>query len=66
MRAGDTLALIESSESGEARAAYAQAQAEVALAASNLERIRGLVAGGSMARKEQIKARADLEKARAA
>jgi membrane fusion protein, heavy metal efflux system len=64
--AGDPLALIESSESGEARAAYAQAQTEVALAASNLERIRGLVAGGSMARKEEIKARADLEKARAA
>src|SRR5438477_12943304 len=49
--AGATLALIESSESGDARATYIQAQTEVTLAASNLERIRGLVAGGSMARK---------------
>ena len=64
--AGTTLALIESSESGEARAAYIQAQTEVALAGSNLERIRSLVAGGSMARKEELKARADHEKARAA
>jgi cobalt-zinc-cadmium efflux system membrane fusion protein len=64
--AGATLALIDSSESGVARAAYLQAQTEVALAASNLERIRGLVAGGSMARKEELKARADHEKARAA
>src|SRR5437868_8487932 len=57
--AGATLALIESSESGDARATYIQAQTEVTLAASNLERIRGLVAGGSMARKEELKARAD-------
>lgn len=66
VRAGDQLALIESSESGEARGAYAQAQSELALAASNLDRIRGLVAGGSLARKEEIRARADYEKARAA
>jgi cobalt-zinc-cadmium efflux system membrane fusion protein len=66
VRAGDTLALIESSESGDARAAYAQAQAELALAGSTLDRIRSLVAGGSLARKEELKARADYDKARAA
>jgi cobalt-zinc-cadmium efflux system membrane fusion protein len=66
VRAGGTLALVESSESGDARAAYAQAQAELALAASSLDRIRNLVSGGSLARKEELKARADYEKARAA
>ena len=65
-RAGDPLALIESSESGEARAAYAQAHTELTLAGSNLNRIRSLVTGGSLARKEELRARADYEKARAA
>ena len=51
---------------GEARAAYAQAQAELRLASSNFDRIRNLVAGGSVARKEEMQARAELEKARAA
>src|SRR5215813_9139153 len=61
VHAGDTLTLIESSESGEARAAYAQAQAELQLASSNFNRIRNLVAGGSVARKEELQARAELE-----
>lgn len=66
VRAGDTLALIESSEIGDARSAYAQAQTELALTAGNFDRIRGLVAGGSLARKEELQARAEHDKARAA
>lgn len=65
VKKGDILAVLESPESGEAQAAYGQAEAELALAARNLDRIRGLVAGGSLARKEEAKAQAEHDKARA-
>ena len=66
VRPGDRLAVIESSEGGEARAAYTQAQSELALSETNLRRISGLASAGSLARKEEVKARTDYEKARAA
>ena len=66
VKPGDMLAQLDSSESGDARAAYAQAQSELALAQTSLARTASLVAAGSIARKEELKARADAEKARAA
>lgn len=63
---GDALAWLQSPESGEARSSFAQAQSELTLAEANFTRIRGLVAFGSLARKDELKARADVDKARAA
>jgi membrane fusion protein, heavy metal efflux system len=59
------LAVIESPEIGEARAAYRQAASELDLAKANLQRTRSLVSAGSIARKEGLRAAADYEKARA-
>jgi cobalt-zinc-cadmium efflux system membrane fusion protein len=62
---GAVLAVIESPEIGEARAAYRQAASELNVAKANLRRTRSLVSAGSIARKEGLRAAADYEKARA-
>ena len=63
--AGQTLALLESPEGGDAQAAYQQAETALALAARDRDRIRALVKGGSLAAKEGLRADAEFDKARA-
>lgn len=69
--AGDTLAVIQSGELGDAQAAYLEAQSNVAGAQEAVERQRRLFADDLTARKEVVSAenalrvaRIDLEKAR--
>lgn len=71
VRAGDTLAVLQSGELGEAQAAYLEAQSRVTLAQEAVERQRRLFAEDLTARKEVVAAenalrvaRIDLEKAR--
>ncbi len=66
VQAGSILATLDSPELASARAAYQQSQAQLGVARTSLERTRSLVAQGSIARKEQLSAVADYEKARAA
>ena len=63
---GQSLAVLDSLELGEARGAYQQARAELAVAQANYDRIEKLVAEEIIASKEKIRALGDLEKARAA
>jgi cobalt-zinc-cadmium efflux system membrane fusion protein len=63
---GQTLAVLDSLELGEARGAYQQARAELSIAQANYDRIEKLVAEEIIASKEKLRAQADLEKARAA
>lgn len=63
---GQTLALLDSLELGEARGAYQQARAELSIAQANYDRVEKLVAEEIIASKEKLRAQADLEKARAA
>ena len=65
LQAGAALATLESPELGQARATYQQGVAELSLAKANLERTKSLVSGGSLARKEQLRAQYDYEKAKA-
>lgn len=60
------LAIVESPQVGAARATYQQAQAELALAETNLKRTQRLVAGELIAQKEQFSAQTEYEKAQAA
>lgn len=63
---GQTLAMLESIELGEARAAYRQAKSEYGLAMSTLERAEKLSAEQLVAKKDYLQAKADAERARAA
>lgn len=63
---GQTLAVLDSIELGEARGAYQQARAELSIAQANYDRIEKLVAEEIIAGKEKLRALADVEKARAA
>lgn len=63
---GQTLALLDSLELGEARGVYQQARAELSIAQANYDRIEKLVAEEIIASKEKLRAQGDLEKARAA
>jgi len=63
---GQALAVLDSIELGEARAAHAQARSELALAQANFERVDQLVREEIIAGKERLRALGDLEKARAA
>lgn len=63
---GVALATLESPGLGEARAAYEQARTELRLAKAELERTQSLVAEGSIARKEQLRANSAYEKAQVA
>lgn len=63
---GQSLAVLDSLELGEARGAYQQARAELSIAQANYDRIEKLVAEEIIASKEKIRALGDLEKARAA
>lgn len=66
VEAGTILVMLESPELSEARSAYQQAQTELNLSKSSLERAQRLAAEGSIAQKEQLRARSDHEKAQAA
>lgn len=63
--AGQALAFIDSVEVGEAQSAYAQAHSDYALAQSAMERADKLFADQIIPQKDHLRARADLEKARA-
>lgn len=63
---GQTLAVLDSIELGEARGAYLQARAELVIAQANFDRVEKLVAEEIIASKEKLRALTDLEKARAA
>ena len=65
VRAGQALAFIDSVEVGEAQSAYAQAHSDYALAQSAMERADKLFADQIIPQKDHLRARADLEKARA-
>jgi cobalt-zinc-cadmium efflux system membrane fusion protein len=60
VRRGDTLAVIESLELGQAEAGYLEAQARVALGRSTLERQRKLFANDLTAKKELLAAENEL------
>lgn len=66
VKAGQALAYIYSGEMAEAQAALAQARSEFALAQAGMERADKLFADQIIPQKEHLRARADLEKARAA
>lgn len=66
VRAGQTLAVLDSLELGEARSAHHQAQSELALTRDHLERTEKLLAEEIIAAKELARARSDFEKARIA
>lgn len=65
VRAGESLATLQSPELAELRTALRQGQAEAALAKSNLERAEKLSTDGSIAQKELLRARSDFERAQA-
>lgn len=65
VKQGQSLALVDSIEVGEAQSAYAQAASEHALAKTNMERVEKLYADQIIAQKEYLRVRADLEKAKA-
>ncbi|MBX3592114.1 MAG: efflux RND transporter periplasmic adaptor subunit [Burkholderiaceae bacterium] len=65
VRAGQTLALLDSIELGEAHAVYRQAQSQFALASADLERAQKLQADQIIPEKDYLRARAEYEKARA-
>ncbi len=64
VNAGQALALIESIELGEVRSARAQARSEAVVAEAALERAERLAAEDIVPRKDQLRARADAERAR--
>jgi cobalt-zinc-cadmium efflux system membrane fusion protein len=63
---GQTLALLDSIELGEAHSAYRQAQSQFALAKADFERAQRLKTDGIIPEKDYLRARSELEKARAA
>ena len=66
VKEGQALAVIESIEVGEARSAHAQARSEATVADAALARADKLAAEDIVPRKEQLRARADAERAQAA
>lgn len=65
VKQGQALALIDSIEVGEAQSAYAQAASEQGLAKANLDRAEKLYADQIIPQKDYLRARAELEKAKA-
>lgn len=65
VKPGQTLALLDSIELGEARSAYLQAVAEAAVAKASFERAAKLQVERIIAEKEYLRARAEHEKAQA-
>ncbi|ELX08350.1 cation efflux system protein CzcB [Janthinobacterium sp. HH01] len=65
VRAGQSLALVDSIEAGEAQSAYAQAVTELSVARSAAERAERLQADQIIPQKDVLRAQADLEKAKA-
>ncbi|MET1083473.1 MAG: efflux RND transporter periplasmic adaptor subunit [Burkholderiales bacterium] len=66
VRAGETLALLDSVELGEARSVYAQTASEHAMAKANFERVEKLHAEQIVPEKEFLRVRSEYEKSRAA
>lgn len=65
VKPGQTLALLDSIELGEARSSYQQAASEAAVAQAGFERAQRLNADNIIPEKEFLRARAEQEKARA-
>jgi len=66
VRAGQTLALLDSVAVGEAHAAWVQAQAELGIAEADFKRAEALNAEEIIPRKDYLRAKADRDKAAAA
>lgn len=66
VKAGQTLAVLESSELGDARSAYLQSRSEGNVAEAALARAESLVREEIIPQKEYLRARSDAERARAA
>lgn len=66
VRAGQTLATLDSVEVGEAHAAWVQAQAELKLAEADFQRAKQLADEEIIARKDFLRAQSDRDKAAAA
>ena len=66
VRAGQTLAVLESIDLGDAQSSYRQARSEVTVADSALERAQKLAVEDIIAQKDLQRARGDAERARAA
>ena len=64
VRTGDTLAVLDSPELGEAQSAYAEAMSDLNLADRDFQRIRELYDNGIAPRKEQEQAEDNLTRAR--
>lgn len=65
VKAGQSLALIDSIEVGEAQSSYAQAVSEHSLAEAGMERAQKLFAEQIIPQKDYLRARADVEKTKA-
>lgn len=65
VKQGQTLALVDSVEVGEAQSAYMQAVSEHALAKAGLERAEKLLADQIIPQKDYLRVRADFEKTKA-
>lgn len=66
VRAGQTLATLDSVQVGEAYAAWVQAQSELRIAEADLKRVESLAADEIVPRKDLLRAQAEREKAAAA
>lgn len=66
VRAGETLALLDSVELGEAQSVYAQTASEHSMAKANFERVEKLHAEQIVPEKEFLRVRSEYEKSRAA
>lgn len=66
VKAGQNLAVLESSELGEARSAYMQAKSEADVAQAGFSRAESLAREEIIPQKELVRAKADAERARAA
>ena len=66
VRAGQTLATLDSVAVGEAHAAWVQAQAELGIAEADFKRAESLIAEEIIPRKDYLRAKADRDKAAAA
>lgn len=65
VRAGQTLALLDSIELGEAHSAYQQARSQFALAQADFDRAQKLKADDIIPEKDYLRARSEYEKAKA-
>ncbi len=65
VKAGQTLALLDSIELGEAHSAHQQAQSQLALAKGDFERAENLKAEQIIPEKDYLRARSEYEKAKA-